>query len=59
MSDEVENQENDTPALEPKKTAQDHYAAFIGKQAKTNSLFDTRGIKPVTPDDVARVTGKK
>lgn len=58
MSEEAKPEAN-VAAPEVKKTAQDHYASFIGTQAKRTSLFDTRGYKPTTPDDVARVTGKK
>lgn len=41
------------------QTAQDYYASFIGKQAKKTSPFDSKGYKPTTKDDVARVTGKR
>ena len=59
MSEEAEKPEANVVAEEPKKTAQDHYASFIGQQMKRTSLFDTKGYKPTTPDDVARATGKK
>lgn len=61
MSDEVENDDtkNDDETV-AKRTAQDAYADFIGKQAKSGagSPFDTRGVKPVTKDEVALSTGK-
>ena len=54
MSDES----NTAVTQPPKKSAQDHYADFIGNQASKRSLFDTRDTKPTGRDDIAKSIGK-
>lgn len=55
----TDSEANTAPEVDEKpKTAQDFYASFIGKQAKRNSLFDTRDTKPVTAKDIGQSTGK-
>lgn len=53
-------EEKDTNTEEKPRTSADAYASFISKQVKdgSGSPFDSRGMKPVSKEDVGKVTGK-
>jgi len=57
--DDKDVEVNDTKPAAP-KTAYDHYADFIGQQVKNDagSPFSSKGMKPVSRDDINQSTGK-